>query len=82
VYPIVKPQDIRWEAQVSKTCINIDDELLAAAKRYTGKKTITAVVEEGLQSLVRKGKLAEVAAMEGSGTSLTQETLEKMREDG
>ncbi|MBU1671502.1 MAG: type II toxin-antitoxin system VapB family antitoxin [Actinobacteria bacterium] len=66
---------------MSKTCVDIDDDLLAAAKRYTDAKTTRAVVEQGLEALVRKGVLAEIASMEGSGTSLTQEALEKMRED-
>jgi Arc/MetJ family transcription regulator len=66
---------------MTRVWVEIADDLLAEAKEYSGKQTIEDVVEAGLELLIRKGRLAEIAAMKGSGTSLTQETLQMMRED-
>jgi Arc/MetJ family transcription regulator len=65
-----------------RTTLEIDDRLLAAAKKATGESTTKGVVNEGLKLLVRQNKLKRYASLRGSGLSeLTREELELIRRD-
>lgn len=48
-----------------RTNIEIDDELMKDALRYTGAKTKREAVELGLKTLVQLGKQVEVRKMRG-----------------
>lgn len=48
-----------------RTNIEIDDELLEQALRLTGLKTKRAVVEQGLQTLIRLGRQRKVLDLAG-----------------
>jgi len=45
---------------MSRTNIDIDDDLMAAAMKATGLKTKKAVVEAGLEILARRERLRQV----------------------
>ncbi len=65
-----------------RTTLEIDDRLLAEAKKASGHKTTRGVVHEGLRLLVRQHKLRKYATLRGSGLSeLTHEELELIRRD-
>ncbi|MBU1670399.1 MAG: type II toxin-antitoxin system VapB family antitoxin [Actinobacteria bacterium] len=56
--------------------------MLEEAKRVTGVKTTKDVVHLGLESLMRKERLKQIASHRGSGLRrLTHEDLEEMRLD-
>jgi Arc/MetJ family transcription regulator len=62
-----------------RTNIEIDDKLMAQAIKLTGLPTKRAVVEEGLQLLVRVRKQAQaLKALRGLGW---EGDLDKMRQD-
>jgi len=67
---------------MSRTTIIVDDKLLAEAKKITGEKKTSRVVNMGLKTLVRKTQLKALAEeLDGSGiTDMTQEDLKKVRE--
>jgi len=67
---------------MSRTTIIVDDKLLAEAKKITGEKKTSRVVNMGLKTLVRKTRLKALAEeLDGSGiTDITQEDLKKVRE--
>jgi len=65
-----------------RTTLEIDDRLLADAKKATGQRTTKGVVHEGLKLLVRQNKLKKYTSLRGSGLSeLTHEELELIRRD-
>lgn len=65
-----------------RTTLEIDDRLLAEAKKVTGQRTTKGVVHEGLRLLVRQNRLKSYASLRGSGLSeLTHEELELIRRD-
>ena len=49
-----------------RTTINLDDELVAKAMRYTGIREKTALIREALQSLVEREAARRLAALGGS----------------
>ena len=49
-----------------RTTLNIDDELLAKAKRLSGLKEKTAIVQAGLEALVALESARRLAALGGS----------------
>jgi Arc/MetJ family transcription regulator len=49
-----------------RTTINLDDELLAKAAKFTGIKERTALVNAGLKALVEREAARRLAAMGGS----------------
>lgn len=53
-----------------RTTINIDDELLAKAERYTGIKERTALINEGLKSLVEWEASRRLARLGGTQKQL------------
>ena len=53
-----------------RTTLNIDDKLLATAKRLSGLKEKTAVVRAGLEALVALESARRLAALSGSEPSL------------
>lgn len=67
---------------MSRTTIVVDDKLLDEAKKITGEKKTSRVVNLGLETLVRKARLKALAdELEGSGiTDMTSEELERSRE--
>jgi Arc/MetJ family transcription regulator len=65
---------------MSRTTLDIDDELLMTAMRVTGLKTKTEVIERALHVLVREQ--ARQRLIESLGTydlDLDQATLEQLR---
>lgn len=65
---------------MSRTTLDIDDELLTTAMRVTGLKTKTEVIERALHVLVREQ--ARQRLMESLGTydlDLDQATIERLR---
>ncbi|MFH1148870.1 MAG: type II toxin-antitoxin system VapB family antitoxin [Actinomycetota bacterium] len=65
---------------MSRTTVDIDEELLAEAKEATGRNSIKGVVEFALLEVVRKKRLERLAGLKGSGIiRLTPEELEEMR---
>jgi len=53
---------------MSRTNIDIDDQLVEDAMKATGSKTKRAVVEEGLRQLVKRQRLREaLMGLEGLG---------------
>ena len=53
-----------------KTTLNIDDSLLAAARRLTGISEKTAVVRAGLEALIARESARRLAALGGSERQL------------
>lgn len=67
---------------MSRTTVNIDDELLIDAKEATGEKSIKGVVEYALREVVRRKRLEKLAGLKGSGIiRLSPEELDEMRRD-
>ena len=64
---------------IVRTNIEIDDELLQEALRFTGAKTKREVVERGLRTLVQLGRQAEIRKLRGK--LKWQGDLEAMRTD-
>lgn len=61
--------------------VQVDDRLLAEAKRLTGARTKRAAIETALAELVRRRKAAELAKMAGKvSLRLTQRDLHEMRQ--
>ena len=64
---------------MSRTNIDIDDELMAAAMKATGQTTKKATVEEALRNAVREGRLRQaIKNLAGIGW---EGDLEDMRRD-
>ena len=53
-----------------RTTLNIDDDLLAKAKRLTGLKEKTAIVRAGLEALVALESARRLATLGGSEKEL------------
>ncbi len=53
-----------------KTTLNIDDQLLAEAKRLTGIEEKTAVVHAGLEALIARESARRLAALGASEPGL------------
>lgn len=51
---------------MSRTTLNIDDELLEEAARLTGVTEKTALVREGLELLIQRAAARRLAALGGS----------------
>jgi Arc/MetJ family transcription regulator len=63
-----------------RTTLDLDEELLAEAKRLTKAKTKKAVVEEALSELVRARRIEQLRKMLGTDAiDLTPEELRRMR---
>lgn len=61
--------------------VELDDRLLAEAKRVTGVRTKRAAIETALKELVRRRRAAELAKLAGKvPIRLTQRALRAMRE--
>jgi Arc/MetJ family transcription regulator len=61
--------------------VQLDDRLLAEAKRLTGARTKRAAIETALVELVRRRKAAELATFAGRiPIRLTRRELQVMRE--
>ena len=52
-----------------RTTLNIDDELLAMARKYTGEDEKTTLVRMGLQALIEREAAKRLAALGGSDRS-------------
>ena len=61
-----------------RTNIVLDDTLVDEAMRLTGERTKRAVVERGLQTLVRLERLKRIRL--GRGTLVWKGNLDRMRE--
>ena len=53
-----------------RTTLNIDDELLAKAREYTGVTEKTALVRMGLEALVEREAARRLAALGGAMPAL------------
>lgn len=53
-----------------RTTINLDDELLGEARRLTGMKGRTALVNEGLRALIERESARRLARLGGSDERL------------
>ncbi len=53
-----------------RTTINLDDELLEAARRITGVKGRTALIHEGLRALIERESARRLARLGGSEPEL------------
>lgn len=53
-----------------RTTINLDDELLEAARRITGIEGRTALVHEGLRALIERESARRLARLGGSEAQL------------
>ena len=53
-----------------KTTLNIDDRLLAQARKLTGITEKTALVREGLEALIARESARRLAALGGSEPQL------------
>jgi len=53
-----------------RTTLNIDDELLAKAREYTGVTEKTALVRMGLETLVEREAARRLAALGGAMPAL------------
>ncbi|CAN5146160.1 type II toxin-antitoxin system VapB family antitoxin [soil metagenome] len=54
-----------------RTTLNIDDDLLAEAGRYTGETEKTALVRMGLQALIEREAARRLAALGGTMSRVT-----------
>jgi len=54
-----------------RTTLNIDEELLAEASRYTGVREKTRLLHLGLQALIEREAARRLAAMGGSDPEAT-----------
>jgi Arc/MetJ family transcription regulator len=55
-----------------KTTLNIDDRLLAEARRLTRIEEKTALVHAGLEALIARASAQRLAALGGSDAGLTK----------
>ncbi len=53
-----------------RTTINLDDELLAEARRITGMEGRTALIHEGLRALIERESARRLARLGGSEAQL------------
>jgi Arc/MetJ family transcription regulator len=66
---------------VPRMMVELDDRLLAEAKRVTGVRTKRAAIETALKELVRRRRAAELAKLAGKvPIRLTRRALRAMRE--
>lgn len=54
-----------------RTTVTIDDDLLAKAAELTGVRENTALLRQGLQTLIRVESARRLAALGGTDTSAT-----------
>ena len=54
-----------------RTTLNIDDDLLARAREYTGQREKTALVRMGLEALIEREAARRLAALGGTMPDLT-----------
>jgi Arc/MetJ family transcription regulator len=65
-----------------RTTLNIDDELLAEARRLSGVREKTALVRAGLESLIEKHAAQRLAALGGSYKRLRLAPRRRARKAG
>jgi Arc/MetJ family transcription regulator len=71
------------EANFMRVCLDIDPALLAEAMRLCGARTRKEVIRTALAELVRRHRIAELAAMAGAlDLGLDPEGLDRLRADG
>lgn len=58
------------EANIVRTTVNLDDELLEEARRITGVKGRTDLIHEGLRALVERESARRLARLGGSEPEL------------
>ena len=63
-----------------RTTLNIDDDLLAKAKRLSGLKEKTAIVRAGLEALIALESARRLAALGGSEPQLRPAPRRRSRE--
>lgn len=60
-----------------RTTLDLDDDLLATAERYTGLKEKSALVREALRALIERESARRLAALGGSELGLKRVTRRK-----
>lgn len=71
-----------WYVVIMKTTIDIPEEELKQAIKYTGAKTKKEAVVHAIRDFNRRQRLAELAGILGTFKDfMTRHDLEKMRED-
>jgi Arc/MetJ family transcription regulator len=53
-----------------RTCLNLDDDLLATAEHYTGLKEKPALIHEALRALIERESARRLAALGGKEAGL------------
>ena len=53
-----------------RTTVNLDEELIEAARRITGTKERTALIHEGLRALIERESARRLARLGGSELGL------------
>jgi len=53
-----------------RTTVNLDEELIAEARRITGTKERTALIHEGLRALIERESARRLARLGGSEPGL------------
>jgi Arc/MetJ family transcription regulator len=53
-----------------RTCLSLDDDLLAKAERYTGLKEKSTLVHEALRALIERESARRLAALGGTEAGL------------
>lgn len=61
-----------------RTTLNLDDELMAEARRLTGLEEKTAVVHEGLRALIAREKARRLARLGGTEPQLAPPSRRRM----
>jgi len=81
---IISSNDYVFDAyiplNVMRTTINLDDDLLAEATRLLGITEKTALVREGLKSLIERESARRLAALGGSASNM--KPVARRRSDG
>jgi len=68
---------------MSRRTVVIDDALLEEARRSMGTRTIRETIEAGLREAIRRRRLGDLRDSLGTwDLDLTQEELERLRNDG
>ncbi|MBU4175182.1 MAG: type II toxin-antitoxin system VapB family antitoxin [Actinobacteria bacterium] len=64
---------------MTRTTVILDDELLGAAKRITGEKKTSRVLNRALEDMVRRAKIKKLLALKDSDLiELSNEEIEEL----
>ena len=70
---------LRGVNSMTRTTVILDDELLSAAKRITGEKKTSRVLNKALEDMVRRAKIKRLLALKDSDLiELSNEEIEEL----